>query len=264
MDKKKLKVLDLDELEDQESNPLVKDNETIVDARVDIESLSSKPPVIGSNIAKVSKKVDAQLVNSKFSVEELKKKERFKNYDGDGSKSSIVGFLSDKHRFDKKDYVVSHILIFLAAVSLIAFIKIFPDQTASIKNWMSLIKGANVFAFVLTIYEKTYPIFIFVILYVFPLKRNTMYLVEIYFDGITIPSTLFAVGRPKRVRVRWRDIAYIEFKSKLNVPFVQVYNKKNELLGEIRLDFNNMKKFYEVLNTYCPDENPLRKLFTNL
>ena len=65
------------------------------------------------------------------------------------------------------------------------------------------------------------------------------------------------------MRVLWGDIQSVNFKNRYNIPFMEIMNKRGEVLGEIRLDCDNLKDFYEILDTYCPENNPIRILFNN-
>ena len=88
-------------------------------------------------------------------------------------------------------------------------------------------------------------------------------MVEIFYDGISIPSEVFPIGRSKRQRISWKQMCRLEYKKRYNTPFVRVFDKKDEILGEIRLDVDHLKRFYDILDTYCPEDNPLRNLFNN-
>ena len=273
MKKKELKTLNLDELEAQKNEQIALDEESNADVRVDINSLSAKPPTIASNLANISKKVEGEVERFNLEKEELKKKERFKNYEGDGSKGSIISFLSNKHIFDKKVYNIRNLIILCIMVAAVVYIKINPESTTDLsltkmietdlKRFPRRILGGIV-KMAIRSYGSTYPIFIAIFLYFFPLKRHSRHMVAVYFDGITVPSEVFPTGSPKRNRVKWKNISWVDFAKKEGIPYMQIFDSDNDLLGEIRLDMTNMKGFYRAIDTYAPPENPVRKLFTNV
>lgn len=261
MDKKELKVVDIDDLQPDDQDIEYLEEET-VDSKVNIEDIRNSAPSVkvpGQKVLKATsselvKKVDSSIIKSK----------RFKNYKGDGSKNSVVRFMSEKYRFDRKRYNKRNIL--LLGVLLFTGISAsrWEDPFESM-DFIGSLRGLPIqtMGFLYKTLGRFYIPLAFILVYLYPLKENTDTQVIIFYDGLIAPSEVFALGRPKKMRLKWSDIVSISYKNRYRVPFVQLHGKKNEIVAQIRLDFDDMDKFYEVLDTYCPEENPLRNLFTN-
>lgn len=262
MKKKDLKVVDLDDLQ-PESLDFNQEDEVTVEAKVNIDDLKkikssigliSKNPTNQVKIEKKLQKIDSSIIKSP----------RFKNYRGNRSQESVVSFMSEKFRFDRKRYnrLRSAVVIFML---VFGFLHRFWEDPFEKMNILSSLRG--IFFYPISkaydLYGRYYLVITAIFIYFFPLNQNTDTQVVISYDNIIVPSQVFALSRPLKTRIKWDAISDIEFQKKYGVPFVQLMNAKKELIGEIRLDFDDMDRFYEVLDTYCPSENPLRILFTN-
>ena len=89
-------------------------------------------------------------------------------------------------------------------------------------------------------------------------------MVQIFYDGLTVPVELFPNGMPRRVRLEWRDIYGIEFKKNKDIPYIVLLNQRKSALGYLRLDVDDLEEFYDKLDTYIPNEHPLRNMLNNL
>lgn len=263
MKKKDLKVVDVDDLQPEHSI-LDDEEEIIVEPKINLDDLNRSPPSVKVNPKSPSKKVESKLIVKKVDPSILKSP-RFKNYKGSGSKQSVVDFMSNKLRFDDKRYDRFRVGCLVAlAVAGFAHRYIGDDIETFRASFISA--ALPMFDLILNIYElyvKSYILFILLYLWIFPLKQHTQAMVEIYYDGLTVPSEVFPMGRAKRKRVKWAEIIDIDYKNKYSTPFVQLLNKKKEVVGEFRLNLDNMEGLFEALDTYCPTKNPLRNLFTN-
>lgn len=260
MKQKNLKVVDLDDLQPEKTHTYSED-EITVEAKVNIDDIKREAPSFKVESQKkqvtrqVQKKVDPSIIKSK----------RFKNYKGNGTQQSVISFMSHKYRFDDKRFDRMRVIgLILLAVAGFSHKYIVDDIEAYRSTFISI--ALPMFDLILKIYElyvRSYIVFIILYLWIFPLKHQTPAMVEVYYDGLTVPSEVFALGRPKRQRIKWDQIRGIDYKNKYSTPFVQILDAKKEVLGEFRLNLDNMEGLYEALDTYCPDENPLRNLFTN-
>ena len=262
MKKKDLKVVDINDL--QPESPDIDDvEEIIIDAKINIEDIQTGAPSVSVEPKKIIseaktdyqlKKIDSSIINSP----------RFKNYKGNGSQQSVVKFMSEKYRFDRKRYNKVRTGVLLGILAL-GFAHRFWENPFEEMGFLGSLRGIYFLpiAKAYDVFSRFYIFLAAIFMYLFPLKQNTDTQVIISYDDIIVPSQVFALSRPVKTRVKWDAIKSVEFKKRYNVPFVQLINIKGELVGEIRLDFDDMDSFYEVLDTYCPPKNPLRNLFTN-
>lgn len=260
-DKKKLKVVDINDLQPDDEN-IIDEEEIIVDARVSIDDIHNLPPSIKAPGAKVLKATSSELV--KKVDNSIIKSKRFKHYKGNGDSESVVRFMSEKYKFDKRKFNFRNILLVSLIVGLGISANIYGNPFEQLEGFerVKTIHTQTIFALYELVGKFYIPIAI-ILLYFFPVKENTDHQVYIYYDGLIVPSEIFSLGRPKKMRLKWADIISVEYKNHYQVPIVQLIGKRKEIIGEIRLDFDDMVNFYRILDTYCPEENPLRNIFTN-
>lgn len=265
MDKKKLKILDIHDLEsDHSSSSSNPDEEESIVGKVNLSDLDHKAPSVTvkpkENFKRVQGEIDKRKIDSS-----ILKNDRFKKYEGSGSQASVVKFMTQKYRFDKRVFVEYRVIIFILLVVMSAAVKINYNDVLDFEASIGFFRTPvdSILFDVVRIFRQFYLVIIIGFLYLQPLKRNTNNLVEIFYDGLHVPSEIFGLGRSKRKRVLWAEIVKIDYQNRYNTPFVQLFNKKDELLGEIRLDFDQMDFFYEILDRYCPQSHPLRNLFNN-
>lgn len=266
MDKKKLKVVDIDDLETDHS--LAEDEvEITTEAKVNITDLQKKKPsfTVKNEKPPVKQKHSPEEYGLKKIDPSIIKGARFKHYKGNGSQQSIVHFMSQKYKFDRKRYSSLRIAVYLTLITLgVVHGKVTPYIESFRESKMAIAAAAPLVMFdFYDMYASYFVLICFVLFWQFPIKIGTDGQVEIFYDGLIVPSEVFPLGRPKRQRLKWSQIDSIDYKSRYGVPFVQLINKKHDVIGEIRLDFDHIDEFYKILDTYCPEENPLRNLFTN-
>jgi hypothetical protein len=266
MTQKDLKVVNLEELEaGQEINNPKDSMEEVVDAKISLDDLDKKESKKFLSVEnKVIKRVESEVV-SKSIDSSIVKSERFKKYKGNGSKDSVVSFMTNRYQFDKREYIKVRVFLFLLIIGSGYGSKLYQDEYLALKMKIGFF-NTPVFAIFFDFLELFMSNYVFVailFLFIFPLKRNTHSLVEIFYDGLYVPSEIFPLGRPKRQRIMWAEVAHVRMQNRFNIPFIQLINQKKVVLGEMRLDLDDMEKFYETLDTYCPQNHPLRILFNN-
>lgn len=268
MKKKDLKVVDINDLQPEtESFKIQNQHEEEVIGKVSVDDLNttsnnefitvhSKLKKVTGELATVNgRKIDSSIINGP----------RFKKYQGNGSSESVLKFMSSKYRFDKRLYNKRNVFL-LVVMFVLGFGYRFVQEDFEFffnqKEGISTI-FLNIISSFYVMYTKIYIAVILVFLYFFPLKTGSDSMVEIFYDGISIPCEVFPIGRSKRKRISWKQVYRLEYKKRYNTPFVQVISNKDEVIGEIRLDVDYLKRFYDILDTYCPEDNPLRNLFNN-
>lgn len=263
MTKKDLKVVNVNDLQPETQDKLNPSNEQPEDvsSKISIDDISNSfnddSVVDFSPIKKVSGEVDSKEIVRL----DIENNPRFKKYTGNGSKKSILNFMTVKHRFDKREFNTRNLFFAL----LITFIGItFPYVMGKLETVMygpGAVLHRGLFSY--TLIGKYWYFILGFFLYIFPLRQAGRSMVEIYYDGINLPSETFPIGRAKRRRVKWGAIENIEMKGRSGIPYVSLIGKNDLIIGEMRLDLPNREEFYKVLDTYCPLGNPLRKLFDN-
>jgi len=281
MKKKKLKVVDLQDLQphntksntsQEQSNPV----DEYASPKVDINQLDAHRVINQKN--KDQRKEEKALSNtktnkqSKTSLNTRKvnlsdtQDSRLKKYEGSGSAQSLANYMSNKYKFDKHKLKplgpILAIVIFISGY--FGFenpfeIEMSPDNLLALHGKVAEKTGNGL----VSLYKNIYLFLMFIVLYIFPYKAKTKNMVEIFYDGLTIPSEIFPVGSATRKRISWPQIISIQFKSKRGVNFVQLFDAKKLLLAEMRIDVDNLKAFYVILDRYIPESNPLRALFDN-
>ena len=271
MTKKEEKVVDIADLRsDNDYNTHQDDIEIIVDVSPkvkmdDIETHSNsktksdKKPILEKKKVKlkqeVRRKFDPSILNSP----------RFAKYDGNGTEKSVVAFLTNKYSFDKKEQNPVSVFVMLFSIALYALCWYIESVTIESGAISEVITGPifSVLNLFFIPYKKLYIFIFFILLYFFPLKRITPNMVQVFFDGLTVPNEIFPQVMGSRKRVEWKDIYTIELKKKKEIPFVQLYGQNKRLLGEMRLDSDDIKEFYAKLDIYLPENHCLRILFNN-
>lgn len=254
MSKKELKTLDIDELEaDYNKNFVGEEDEEVIEG-VNVSDLDLPQKVVikpKSKVSKVLNKFDAQAHAQRKKLNSLK-----------GEK--LVKHMTNKYRFDRSKPVYWAWVLMLV-IALMGFTgKEIPKHTVSGENYSYIIQlGAGIFNLGVSIFNKAYLFIIAAILFFVPLRRTTPTMVEVFYDGLTVPHEVLPIGAYMRRRIIWRQIKSIGFKTKRQVPIMQLFAKDQSLLGEIRLDVDDVGTMYECIDLYAPKEHPIRILFEN-
>ncbi len=277
MDKKKLKVVDLDDL--QPNNPQTKSSnseEEVITPKIDLDQLDAQRIINQKqkesrildrkNIAAKNHNKQNQTNENKIDISNITDS-RLKKYKGSGTAESLANYMSRKYRFDKYRFKPLGPIL-AAGVFYIGFF-LLDGQDETVKTAVDSIDALPHYVRNETVgaagyyFKKYYFALIALILYFLPFRGYTKDMVEIFYDGLTIPSEIFPIGSTVRKRVLWRQIKKTNFKNKKGVDFIQLLGERGELLGEMRIDVAKLESFYRVLDRYLPENNPLRVLFQN-
>ncbi|MEX1099237.1 MAG: hypothetical protein WEB87_02355 [Bacteriovoracaceae bacterium] len=256
---KKLRVVNLEDLQSETSSAdhKARTEEENVDAKVSISELDRvkrTPPTIKSPAP--SKQGEPLLDKRVQRAKDI-------NARGREGKEQTLNYLTNKYRFDRKRLRYS--TLWLTAAVFAAGYLFEPmefDEPVTLDNIGTYItQGIFGVLFALhALFDRIYPLICAAILFTRPLKIYTDTMIQIFYEGLAVPSEIFSIGKPRRNRALWKDIKEINFKSRYGVPFVQLMDKSGRLLGEMRLDVDNLKEMYSILDTYAPEDHPLRKL----
>lgn len=252
----KLRIVDLEDLQSEtfSEKHISKIEEELVDPRVSIEELD-----------RVKRTPPVRKVSGAVKQGELAPDRRIQNV-RNRSKESSLNFLTNKFSFDKKRW--RHSTFFLAAVVFAAGYFFEPmrfDDPVTIDDMGKIVFEAvfGVLFLAHSLFDKIYPFICLVVLIVLPLKVSTETMIQIFYEGVTVPSEIFSIGKPARRRLLWKDIKAVNFKSRYGTPYVQLIDKNGAVRGEMRLDVDRPKEMFAVLDTYAPEDHPLRKLLSD-
>lgn len=264
MSDKKEKLVNLDDLE-SENDYNVHDtiDEVVVDItpKVKLDDIDDHLKEIKKTKNKVKLKPEVRV---KFDPSILNGP-RFSKYEGNGTEKSVIAFLTNKYTFDKKVIDLKSVMIYICVVLFYFAAEQVETYLVADNQFGEVVVGAarSVILMFLNFYKSTIFLTIIAVFYTFPPRKNTPNLCQIFFDGLTVPAEIFPTVKSSRKRLAWSDIYTIEFKKQKEIPFVQLFGQNKRLLGELRLDVDDLKGFYEKLDTYLPENHVLRILFNN-
>lgn len=245
--------MDLSDLEADYDKSLLEEDEEIIDESVNVNDLDlpmriSSQPKSRKLINKIDPKAHAQ-------------RKKLNTLKGE----KLLNHMTARYRFDRAKHVwwAWAIIVFVLVIGYLAS----PIQTASSndENFLTIISqlSGNIINMFIKLLGNTYYFIALGIFFFVPLKRNTPTMVEVYYDGLTIPNEVLPLGKHMRKRVSWRQIKHVKFKKKRGIPLMQLYAKDKSLLGEVRLDVDDVATMYKCFETYVPAEHPVRVLFEN-
>lgn len=254
-DKKELKTMDLNDLEsDYDKSMLDDDNEEVIEG-INVNDLDL-PQKIVSPKKKISKAIQT------FDPAMHAQRKKLNAMKGE----KLLKHLTQKFRFDR----AKSRLWVVALIIVVCLVGYFFNEIKNPLNGTEdgafaigaqvMIAVANIFVALL---HKTYPFVALAILFFVPIKVLTPTMIEIFFDGMTLPHEVFPLGAYMRRRILWREIKIVKFKTKKGVPIMQIYSRQKQLLGEVRLDVDDVGTMYECIDMYAPKDNPIRVLFEN-
>jgi hypothetical protein len=243
MEKKKLKVVDLDDL--QPDNEPKLDIAPKEEAIVNVEEISEN--------TKKSQQSSISLKEKKGRVEKALGKT--------ATAEEKVNFMTKRFRFDKKEWQFEGVFLGILCVLLVYG---FDHEVDNLQNLQDSSRGLMkvLIGFVVsigTLFSKGWPLLVAVLFHFRPLRRFTNKRVEVFYDGVNVPTDLFDTV-DKRRRVNWAMIKKAKIDSKKGIDYIILMDKLDDPLGHLRLDVNSRKKFYKILNTYLPPEHILRKV----
>lgn len=255
-DKKSLKTMDLDDLEaDYDKSMLNEEAEEIIES-VNVNDLDLPQKVVTAPKKKINKAIE------KFDPAMHAQRKKLNSMKGD----KLLKHLTQKFRFDRAKTRMWVVALIVQVCVVGYFFEELPNPLSKNGNEFFDIGGSlliGVLDMVVVTLHRTWPFVAFAILFTVPIKVLTPTMIEIFYDGITIPHEVFPLGAYMRRRVVWRQIKIVKFKTKRQVPIMQLYNKRKELLGEVRLDVDDVGTMYECIDMYAPKEHPIRILFEN-
>jgi hypothetical protein len=270
MSKKEEKVVNISDLRPESDIDLKKTSDTIVDISPkikmdDIEGHTKpkkehpKSKIIDNNNKnlndEIKRKFDPSIINNP----------RFAKYEGNGSEKSIVSFMTDKYSFDRREVNYISVIVFIISVIFYFIARSLGGAESPDNIYIAAFAESANYALA-TFYEpyrKLYVVVVFLLFYFIPLKRYTNLKVQIFYDGLTIPYEIIPTVEHRRKRVEWKYIYSIELGKTKEIPYVRLLGDRKQLLGELRLDVDDPKKMYEIIDTYAPADHPIRILFTN-
>lgn len=256
MSKKELKTLDLDELEaDYDKNIVGEEEEDVIEG-VSVSDLDLPQRAFHSPKSKVNK------VLNKFDAHAHAQRKKLNSLKGE----KLVKHMTVKYRFDRSKpvYWAWALLIIIGVSGYFGKPIIMSyDDTSNEIFFITLKLMLGIFNMLIKIFSKVYIFICAGILFFIPLRRTTPTMVEIFYDGLTIPHEVYPIGAFMRRRIVWKQIKSIGFKTKKETPIMQLFAKDKSLLGEIRLDVDDVGTMYECIDLYAPKEHPVRILFEN-
>jgi hypothetical protein len=269
MKKKETKTVDIADLRsDDNYNKNDLETQTIVDvsAKVEINDISQHPKTKTPKIPSFkNKEIDQKAIPRRKFDPSIVKGPRFIKYKGNGSEKSIVSFMTDKHAFDQKEVNYTSVILFAISVLFYLMARYLGSAQSPDNIYIAAFAESANYA-IATIYEPYRQLYVFILLilfYTIPIKKFTNLMVEVFYDGLTVPYEIFPTVQHRRKRVEWRYIYSIELATKKEIPFVRLLGDRKQQLGEMRLDVDDPKKLYEIIDTYAPAEHPIRILFNN-
>lgn len=251
--KKELKTVDLDDLQSFDQSEESVEEEIVVNPSISAKDLDSIKKHVPARVSPTRPKSGAVMDDGR----ELAKNKRERQLE----------HITSKYRFDRKKLNWKGLFV----VSLVIMAGLMAAHRSEAYGFISETTGFRLpfeesaplkFPWI-DWFGSYYPLICFVLLALIPMKRQTQTMVEVFFEGLSVPSEIFPVGRSSRRRLTWRQIQKIDFKNKSGVPYVQLFDRDSRLLGEMRLDVDNPKGFYRALSLYAPKEHILRKLINN-
>lgn len=191
---------------------------------------------------------------------------RFKYYTGDKSRKSIMQFMSKKYDFDRKAISRSSVfLIFaLGAIYFISKYILKIENTDNPYYDAFVYSGVQTYKVFADIYMSCFFPILGIAFYTVPFKMFTGFKVQVFFDGLTVPSTMFPNGSPTRKRLSWGDIAAVKYKKEMGHEYLDLLNRNNRSIGHMRLDIDKFDEFKEIVLIYAPEDHPIRNIFNNL
>lgn len=253
---KKPRIVNLEDLQSEifSENYKSKIEEEVVDSRISIDELDraqKTPPV-----RKAAGEPKTGELASDRRIQSVRNR----------SKESSLNFLTNKYSFDKKRPRYS--TLFLAGAIFAAGYFFEPmsfDGPVTLDDMGKIVFEAifGVLFMAHSLFDRIYPFICLVVLVALPLKVSTETMIQIFYEGVTVPSEIFSIGKPVRRRLLWHDIKAIEFKSRYGTPYVQLIDKEGRVMGEMRLDVDRPKEMFSILDTYAPENHPLRRLLSN-
>lgn len=253
MKKKELKTLDVNDLEADYDKSLLEDDDETIDDSVNVNDLDL-PMRISSQpkSRKLINKIDPQAHAQRKKLNTLKGKK-------------LLNHMTTRYRFDRAKHVWWAWGIIIFVLCLGYFAKPIPVSSGGDDSIFFIIAqlGTSIANMLLKLFGNVYYFIALGVFFFVPLKRNTPTMVEVYYDGLTIPNEVIPLGKHMRKRVSWRQIKLVKFKKKRGIPLMQLYAKDKSLLGEVRLDVDDVATMYKCLETYVPAEHPVRVLFEN-
>ena len=173
--------------------------------------------------------------------------------------------LTARYRFDRKKinktlaafqfFLLILGLFFRESMFFYEAFKADPVTIRSAEELISLFQLRGIFSY--------FPLYILALFVVFPFKRHTGSMYEVYHGGMSAPLGIFLPGKPLRRRMKWRQIASFDLKSRRGVPYVLLLDKDQHVLGELRLDIDNPAGLYRAILLLAPKDHVLRKLVNN-
>ena len=270
MTKKEEKVVNISDLRPESDIDRKRPTDTIVDVSPKIElndiekhSKPRKENLKSTTIDKNNKNLNDE-IKRKFDPSIIKNP-RFTKYEGNGSEKSIVAFMTNKYSFDKREVNYSSVIVFVISVLFYFMARSLGGAQSPDNIYIAAFAESANYA-IATIYEpyrQLYVVVLFLLFYFIPLKRYTNLKVQIFYDGLNVPYEIIPTVEHRRKRVEWKYIYSIELGKSKEIPFVRLLGDRKQLLGELRLDVDDPKRMYEIIDTYSPADHPIRILFTN-
>tara|TARA_B100001971_G_scaffold152968_1_gene142177 strand:+ start:6948 stop:7709 length:762 start_codon:yes stop_codon:yes gene_type:complete len=247
--KKDLKTMDLDDLEADYDKSMLEDEEIILNDGIDVNDLDLPAR------AQVKPKVSTAI--KKFDPAMHAQRKKLNAMKGD----KLLNHLTQKFRFDRAKTRWWVVLLIISIIVCGYFVRELPSNDRQLNPTFDLIYSlANLTVMII---NKVYIIIAGLIFFFVPMKALTPTMIEVFYDGLTLPHEVLPIGAHMRRRIQWRQIKHVKFKTKRLIPMVQLYGAQKQLLGEIRLDVDDVGTMYECIDMYAPKDNPIRMLFEN-
>jgi hypothetical protein len=140
------------------------------------------------------------------------------------------------------------------------------DNTVGQSKELNIITGlvAGGLASYLSLVKILYPVWVILIFKKFPFSKPSIYLLKFNYLYIQTFDKLTYKSNITRVRIAWSRITSVEYKQGKLFAYLELKDSRQELVGCIRWDFNNIQEVIKGIKFFTDIDHPLNKFVCSL